>query len=121
MFNLNASTGEITVKSGANSDYERSDKSYAITVSVTDAEDATGAAEDAPTTDDTVPVRTRVNAIEEPGVIPLLPSARPKMNSEMTVSIDDDDDDDVRIYTIQRSWADTPSGEFTNIPIDPNY
>ena len=120
MFNLNASTGEITVKSGANSDCESSDKSYAITVSVTDGEDATGDAEDAPTTDDTVPVRTRVNAIEEPGVIPLLPSARPKMNSEMTVSIDDDDDD-VRIDTIQRSWADTPSGEFTKIPIDANF
>ena len=41
VFNLNASTGEITVKSGANIDYESSDKSYSITVSVTDGEDAT--------------------------------------------------------------------------------
>ena len=36
VFNLNASSGEITVKSGANIDYESSDKSYSITVSVTD-------------------------------------------------------------------------------------
>ena len=118
VFNLDASTGEITVKPGASIDYEDSDKSYAITVSVTDGEDATGATEDVATTDATVAVSIRVNDIDEPGIITLLPSATPRVNSEMTVSLDDDDDD-VRIYTIQWSWADTPTGEFTNIPINP--
>ena len=54
MFNLNASTGEITVKSGANIDYESSVKSYSVTVSVTDGEDASGEAESPPTIDATV-------------------------------------------------------------------
>ena len=65
---MNASTGEITVKSGANIDYESSDKSYSITISVTDGEDASGEAESPPTTDATTSVRIEVINIDDPGL-----------------------------------------------------
>ena len=71
VFNLNASTGKITVKSGASIDYESSDKSYSITVSVTDGEDTSGDAESPPTTDATTAVSIEVINIDEPGIVTL--------------------------------------------------
>ena len=71
VFNLNTSTGEITVKSGANIDYESSDKSYSFTVGVTDREDASGAAESEPTIDATISVIINVNNVDEPGIVTL--------------------------------------------------
>ena len=73
---LNASTGEITVKSGANIDYESSDKSYSITISVTDGEDASGEAESPPTTDATTSVRIEVINIDDPGRLRLRQQSR---------------------------------------------
>ena len=119
VFNLNASSGEITVKSGANIDYESSDRSYSITVSVTDGEDASGAAESPPTTDATTSVRINVNDVDDPGIVTLSTTA-PRVGSELTASLSDPDDD-VRIYTVQWSRAPTADALFLDIPINPAY
>ena len=118
VFNLNASTGEITVKSGANIDYERSDRSYSITVSVTDGEDATGAAESPPTIDDTTSVRIDVIDIDEPGTVTLSTTA-PKVGAELTASLSDPDDDTLLIYTVQWARAANADAPFIDIPINP--
>ena len=117
VFNFNTSTGEITVKSGATIDYESSDKSYSITVSVTDGEDATGAAESPATTDATTSVSIEVINIDEPGTVTLSTSA-PRVGSELTASLSDPDDD-VMIYTVQWSRSPTADGMFLDIPLNP--
>ena len=90
VFNFNTSTGEITVKSGANIDYESSDKSYSITVSVTDGEDATGATESPATTDATASVSIEVINIDEPGTV-TLSTAAPRVGSALTATVSDQD------------------------------
>ena len=120
VFDLNASTGEITVKPGASIDYERSDRSYSITVSVTDGEDASGAAELVATTDATVSVRIGVVNVNEPGIITLHPSATPRVNSELTVSLSDPDDG-VMVSRVQWAKAGTATGEFADIPLNPKH
>ena len=119
VFNFNTSTGEITVKSGANIDYERSDRSYSITVSVTDGEDATGATESPPTTDATTSVSIEVIDIDEPGIVTLSTTA-PRVGSELTASLSDPDDD-VMIYTVQWSRSPTADGMFLDIPLNPRH
>ena len=118
VFNLNARTGEITVKSGASIDYESSDKSYSVTVSVTDGEDATGAAESPPTIDATTSVSIEVINIDEPGTATLSTTA-PKVGSELTVSVSDPDDDTLLIYTVQWARAANADAPFIDIPINP--
>ena len=119
VFNLNASSGEITVKSGANIDYESSDKSYSITVSVTDGEDATGAAESPATTDATTSVSIEVINIDEPGTV-TLSTAAPRVGSALTATLSDPDDD-VMIYTVQWSRSPTADGMFLDIPLNPRH
>ena len=119
VFNLNASTGEITVKSGANIDYESLVKSYSVTVSVTDGEDASGEAESPPTIDATVSVTINVNNVDEPGIV-TLSTAAPRVGSELTASVSDPDDT-VLIYTVQWSRRANADAPFIDIPIDPGY
>ena len=119
VFNFNASTGEITVKSGANIDYESSDKSYSVTVSVTDGEDASGEAESPPTTDATTSVRIEVIDVDDPGNITLSTTA-PRVGGALSASVSDQDSS-VLVYTVQ--WARAPRADalFIDIPIDPGY
>ena len=119
VFNLNASTGEITVKSGANIDYESSDKSYSITVSVSDGEDASGEAESPPTTDATVSVIINVNDVDEPGIVTLSTTA-PRVGSALTATLSDPDSS-VLVYTVRWARAANADAPFINIPIDPGY
>ena len=119
VFNFNTSTGEITVKSGATIDYESADKSYSITVSVTDGEDATGATESPATTDATTSVSIEVINIDEPGTVTLSTTA-PRVGSELTASLSDPDDD-VMIYTVQWSKSPTADGLFLDIPLNPRH
>ena len=119
VFNLNASTGEITVKSGASIDYESSDKSYSITVSVTDGEDASGDAESPPTTDATTSVSIEVINIDEPGIVTLSTTA-PRVGSELTVSVSDPDSS-VLVSTVQWARAANADAPFIDIPIDPGF
>ncbi len=114
VFNLNASTGEITVKSGANIDYESSDKSYSITVSVTDGEDASGAAESPPTTDATTSVRIEVINIDDPGTVTLSTTA-PRVGSMLTASISDQDGTPM---LTNAQWSEAPRADAPFVDID---
>ena len=118
-FNLDASTGEITVKSSSEIDYENSQVSYSITVSVTDGEDASGDAESPPTTDATTSVRINVIDIDEPGTV-TVSSTAPRVGSELTVSVTDPDDETLLFSRVQWSRTPSPDLDFIDIPIDPN-
>ena len=119
VFDFDTATGEITVKPGANIDYESSDKSYSITVSVTDGEDASGAAESPPTSDATTSVSIEVINIDDPGTVTLSTTA-PRVGSALSASVSDQDSS-VLVYTVQ--WARAPRADalFIDIPIDPGY
>ena len=119
VFDLNASTGEITVKAGANIDYESSDKSYSITVSVTDGEDASGDAETEATIDATVSVIIDVNNVDEPGIV-TLSTAAPRVGRALTATVSDPDSS-VLVYTVQWARAANADAPFLDIPIDPGY
>ena len=114
VFKLNTSTGEITVKSGANIDYESSDKSYSITVSVTDGEDASGAAESPPTTDATTSVSIEVINIDDPGTVTLSTTA-PRVGSMLTASISDQDGTPL---LSKAQWSRAPGADGPFIDID---
>ena len=114
VFNLNASTGEITVKSGANIDYESSVKSYSVTVSVTDGEDASGAAESEPTIDATTSVRIEVINIDDPGTVTLSTTA-PRVGSMLTASISDQDGTPL---LTKAQWSRAPRADALFIDID---
>ena len=119
VFDFDTATGEITVKSGADIDYESSDKSYSITVSVTDEEDASGEAETEPTIDATVSVRVDVIDVDEPGVITFSTTA-PRVGSALTATVSDPDSS-VEVYTVKWARAANADAPFIDIPIDPGY
>ena len=104
VFDLNASTGEITVKSGASIDYERGKRSYSLTVTVTEAEDSSEA---------TVPMSITVLNVDEPGTV-TLSQATPGVGSKLLATVDDPDGW-VVLFGIQWSWADTVDGPFTDL------
>ena len=114
VFNLNTSSGEISVRPSANIDYESSDKSYSITVSVTDGEDASGTAESPPTSDATTSVRIEVINIDDPGTVTLSTTA-PRVGSMLTASISDQDGTPL---LTKAQWARTPRADALFIDID---
>ena len=114
VFNFDTATGEITVKSGANIDYESSHKSYSVTVSVTDGEDASGAAESPPTTDASVSVRIEVIDVDDPGIITLSTTA-PRVGSMLTASISDQDGSPL---LTKAQWSRSPRADVMFIDID---
>ena len=73
VFDLNASTGEITVKSGASIDYEGGKRSYSLTVTVSDADDSS---------ETTVPMSITVLNVDEPGTV-TLSQATPGVGSKV--------------------------------------
>ena len=70
-FNIGASTGQITVKTGNIPDYEAK-TSYSVTVNVTDGKNAGGTADT--TADDTIAVTINVNDVNEPPAALAAPS-----------------------------------------------
>ena len=104
VFDLNASTGEITVKSGASIDYEEGKKSYSLTVTVTDADDASEA---------TIPMSIAVINLDEPGTIQLS-TTEPGVGSALHPTLDDPDGW-VVLFRVQWSRADTADGPFTEL------
>ena len=102
VFDLDASTGEITVKSGASIDYEEGKKSYSLTVTVTDADDASEA---------TIPMSIAVINLDEPGTIQLS-TTEPGVGSALHPTLDDPDGW-VVLFRVQWSRADTADGPFT--------
>ena len=114
VFDFDTATGEITVKAGANIDYESSDKSYSITVSVSDGEDASGAAESPPTTDATTSVTINVNDVDDPGTVTLSTTA-PRVGSMLTASISDQDGTPM---LTRAQWSRAPRADAPFIDID---
>ena len=112
VFSMNASTGEITVKSGASPNYEVK-RSYSITVNVTDGEDASGNAESPALTDASVSVTIRVKNVDEAGTITLIPPA-PAVGSVLNAVLTDPDGE-LRIIWVRWHKADTATGPFTLI------
>ena len=113
VFDFDTATGEITVKPGASIDYESSDKSYSVTVSVTDGEDASGNAETDPTIDATSSVRINVIDVNEPGFITLSVTT-PEVGSALRASLFDQDGGAL-LYKAQWSRAVTAAGPFVDI------
>ncbi len=112
VFAMNASTGEIIVKSGASPNYEVK-RSYSITVNVTDGEDASGNAESPAVTDASVSVTIRVKNIDEAGTITLIPQT-PAVGSVLSAVLTDPDAE-LRIVWVRWYRADTATGPFTLI------
>ena len=84
-FAIDASTGQITVGSGASLDYETK-ASYSVTVSVHDGKDADGNADT--TVDDTITVTIGVTNVDEPGAVALSP-AQPVVGTALTATLID--------------------------------
>ena len=87
-FAIGSATGQITVASGTSLDYESSTKSYTVTVSVSDGEDAAGNAD--ATVDDTITVTINVTDVDEAGAVALSP-AQPVVGTEITATLKDED------------------------------
>ncbi len=65
-FNINSSTGQITVKTGNIPDFESGTTSYSVTVNVSDGKNSSGTADTA--VDDTIAVTISVTDVDEPPV-----------------------------------------------------
>ena len=112
VFALSAASGEITVKEGATVDHESKD-SYAVTISVTDGEDAAGVMEGAATVDDTVALTITVTDIDEQGMV-ALSQATPAVNRPLAATLTDPDGP-VTGASWTWSWSTTSTGSFTTI------
>ena len=101
VFDLNASTGEITVKSGASPNYEAYN-SYSLTVTVTDAEDSSEA---------TVPMSITVRNVDEPGIVTLSTSS-PQVGVQVRASLYDPDGLVGGVFRSMWSRANVATGPF---------
>ena len=88
LFDIDTSTGQIKVKTGTTLDYEGLRKSYIVSVEVTDSKSADGAANTA--TDDSIAVTINVTDVEEAGVV-TLSNSRPPARVEITATLADPD------------------------------
>ena len=101
VFDLNASTGEITVKSGASPNYEAYN-SYSLTVTVADAEDSSEA---------TVPISITVRNVDEPGIV-TLSTSYPQVGVQVRASLYDPDGLIGGVFRSMWSRANVATGPF---------
>ena len=101
VFDLNASTGEITVKSGASPNYEAYN-SYSLTVTVADAEDPSEA---------TVPMSITVRNVDEPGIV-TLSTSYPQVGVQVRASLYDPDGLIGGVFRSMWSRANVATGPF---------
>ena len=101
VFDLNASTGEITVKSGASPNYEAYN-SYSLTVTVTDTEDSSDA---------TIPMSITVRNVDEPGTVTLSTSS-PQVGVQLRASLFDPDGLLGGVFRSMWSRANVATGPF---------
>ncbi len=80
-FDIDSSTGQITVATGTTLDYEAT-TSYSVTVNVTDKKKADGTADTA--IDDTIAVTISVTDVNEPPAAPAAPSVSPNSTTPAT-------------------------------------
>ena len=112
-FSLNPSTGQITVRLGADLDYEVL-SSYVVKLEATDREDAAGAPQPPPyTVDDTATLTISLINVDEAGTVTILGS--PLAGATLTASVSDLDGS-VSVQSWQWSIASAPTGTFTDIP-----
>ena len=128
-FALDTSTGQITVKEGADLDYEDltrwrfqfgagryrtvDNSTVSVTVEVTDGEDSSGVAETSPSTDATAPVKIRVRDINEPGTVQITPKSA-AVGTRLRASIDDPDGVNQIVGWVW-SRSDSADGTFTSV------
>ena len=126
-FALDASTGQVTVRSGV-SIRHATRSSYVVQVRVTDGEDSTGNDEATPTTDDTV---TLTITVDRPGAVTVagLHGTIPIVDREVTASVADPDGG-VRNESWQWSFSadggttfvsDTPGASYTPLSVSSGY
>ena len=101
VFDLNASTGEITVKSGASPNYEAYN-SYSLTVTVTDTEDSSDA---------TIPMSITVRNVDEPGTV-TLSTSYPQEGVQVRASLYDPDGLLGGVFRSMWSRANVATGPF---------
>ena len=119
VFDLNTSTGEITVKPGASIDYESGKHSYSVDVMVTDGEDDSGVAQSPPTPDATVPVIIEIINVNETGDGMLtLSTSSPRVGVELRATLTDPDGVIGGIFRSVWAKADLATGPF--IPYESN-
>ena len=87
-FLLDPDSGEITVKAGAELDFETR-PSYTVTVAVTDSLDGVGDPDPAAAADDTVVVTVTVTNVDDPGTVTL--SGSTQVDLEVTATLADPD------------------------------
>ena len=90
-------------------------KSYSVTVSVTDGEDASGAAESPPTIDATTSVSIEVINVDDPGAIITFSTTAPRVGSMLTASISDQDGTPM---LTNAQWSRAPRADALFIDID---
>ena len=110
-FELDAATGEITVKPAATIDHETK-PSYSINVNVQDGKDADH--NPSPVVDDIISVTINVTNQDDPGTVSLSP-AIPRATNQATAALADQDGG-VTGASWQWSWSATATGTFTEIP-----
>ena len=107
-FELQTNKGEIAVKAGASIDYERGNRSYSLTATVTDADDSSEV---------TIPMSITVRNVDDPGTI-RLSTTDPWVGRHVSFSLSDPDGNP-RIYRIEWSRADNRRAEFILfLPVD---
>ena len=110
-FDINDQSGQLKVGAGATLNYEGTRKSYAVTVSVRDSKDATGAADSI--VDDSITVTITVTNVDEDGTV-RLSSVQPQVGTALAATLSDLDGG-VTGTTWQWARANTSTGSFANI------
>ena len=111
-FELDAATGQVSVKSDASIDFETR-PSYTVVVQINDGEDSNGDAETGtPTVDDTIELTVTVTDADDDGEVVIAGTAH--VDAVLTASLDDDDDP---VSSVSWQWArgDSADGSFTDI------
>ena len=109
-FNINSSTGQISVASDAMLDFEGSTTEYSLTVSVTDSKDS--ADDYDPEIDDTIDVTVKVTDVNEPPEFIDAPSPAYSYEENATHEIDFYSATDPEIATIQWTVGGTDRDDF---------
>ena len=116
-FDIDNQSGQLKVGTGATLNYEGTKKSYAVTVSVRDSKDSTGAADSI--VDANITVTITVTNVDEAGMVSLS-SVQPQVDTALTATLSDLDGG-VTGTTWQWARGDSATGPFTNVSGGASY
>ncbi len=108
-FELNATSGQISIKSGGSIDFEDRE-SYIVVIAVTDSKDSAGAVD--PAIDDTLTLTINVSDAEEPGTVTV--SGTTRIGFTLSADVTDPDGDVTSVVWVW-SRASSMSGPFNTI------